>query len=206
MKIKVCGMKSARNLEQVCALEPDFVGYIFYPGSKRFVGESPDPALFHIPGAGIQKVGVFVNETISFVLGAFESKHLHLVQLHGNESPEYCSVLSAEGVPVIKALDAHTDEALLEEYTEWVSYFLFDTTGPDYGGTGQKFNWDLLRKIHTSLPFLLGGGISPGDAGAVLDLDHAGLLGVDLNSRFEVSPGVKDVEKLKEFMLKIKKQ
>jgi len=206
MKIKVCGMVSPRNLEQVCALEPDFVGYIFYAGSKRFVGDSPDTALFHIPGPGIRKVGVFVNEKVSSVIKAFGSKHLHMVQLHGDESPEYCSLLSKEGIPVVKALDAQTDEALMEEYRDQVSYFLFDTPGPDYGGTGQKFNWDLLRKIPSLPPFLLGGGIGAGDARAVLDVDHEGLLGVDLNSRFEVSPGVKDAEMLKEFILKIKKQ
>jgi phosphoribosylanthranilate isomerase len=128
-----------------------------------------------------------------------------MVQLHGDESPDYCRKLSKEGIPVVKALDVQTDLALLEEYREEVDYFLFDTNGPGYGGTGQKFDWDLLRKIPSGLPFLLGGGIGPGDAGAVLDMDHVGLLGVDLNSRFEVSPGVKDVDMLKVFMLKIKK-
>jgi phosphoribosylanthranilate isomerase len=206
MKIKVCGMISPWNLEQVCALEPDFVGFIFYPGSKRFVGESPDPALFQIPGPGIRKVGVFVNESVSSVKEAFGSKHLHMVQLHGDESPDYCRTLSKEGIPVVKALDVQTDLALLEEYREQVDYFLFDTKGPGYGGTGQKFDWDLLRKIPSGLPFLLGGGIGPGDAGAVLDMDHGGLLGVDLNSLFEVSPGIKDVGMLRDFMVKIKKQ
>lgn len=199
-------MKSTRNLEQVCALEPDFVGYIFYPASKRFVGESPDPALFQIPGPGIRKVGVFVNERISFVLGAFESNHLHMVQLHGDESPEYCRKLTREGIPVVKALDAKVEKARLEEYREELSFFLFDTPDPAYGGTGRKFDWDLLRGISPTYPFLLSGGIGPDDSGLVQNFDHGGLLGVDLNSGFEHSPGLKDVEKLKEFMQKIKSE
>jgi phosphoribosylanthranilate isomerase len=205
MKIKICGMQSPQNLEQVCALEPDFVGYIFYPGSKRFVGENPDPALFHIPGPGIRKVGVFVNETISFVKRAYDSMQLHLVQLHGEESPDYCRRLSRDGIPVVKALAVERDEAELEAYREQVSFILFDTPDQGYGGTGRKFDWHLLKKIPSSIPFLLGGGIGPGDAEAVLGLDQPGLLGVDLNSRFELSPGIKDVEMLKKFMLKIRK-
>jgi len=206
MKIKVCGMKSPRNLEQVCALGPDYVGYIFYPASKRYVGEEPDPALFQIPGEGIRKVGVFVNESLSFVLGAFESNHLDMVQLHGDESPDYCGRLLKEGIPVIKSLDAGKDEFRLEEYHEQVHYFLFDTPGKAYGGTGRKFDWELLKRIPTKFPFLLGGGIGPGDAGAVMALDHGGLQGVDLNSRFELAPGIKDVPLLKEFMEFIKNQ
>ncbi len=205
MKIKVCGMLYPENLEQVCALEPDFVGYIFYCGSKRFVGETPDPALFHIPGPGIRKVGVFVNETIAFVRRAYESNRLQMVQLHGGESPAYCSTLSRAGIPVVKVLSAETDMAGLEEYREQVHYFLFDTPGQGYGGTGRKFDWDQLKRIPATTPFLLGGGIGPVDDRAILELDHDGLIGVDLNSRFELSPGLKDVKMLKEFIEKIRK-
>jgi len=204
MKIKVCGMVSPRNLEQVCALEPDFVGYIFYSGSARFVGASPDPSLFNIPAPAIRKVGVFVNETLTSVKRTFELHQLQLVQLHGDESPEYCRMLSKDGIPVIKALDAGTDRSRLEEYREFVTCFLFDTPGPGHGGTGRKFDWDLLKEIPSSPSFLLSGGIGPGDARTVLELDHRGLLGVDVNSRFELSPGLKDLGKLREFMVEIK--
>lgn len=206
MKIKICGMTSPRNLEQVCDLGPDYVGYIFYPTSKRYVGERPDPALFQIPGPGIRKVGVFVNESIPVVLGAFDSDHLQLVQLHGDETPDYCRRLVMEGVPVIKALDAEADKSRMAEYRELVHCYLFDTPGKGYGGTGKKFDWELLKNIPSDLPFLLGGGIGPGDAGAILDMDHGRMLGVDLNSRFELAPGIKDVTLLKEFMELIKKQ
>jgi len=204
MKIKICGMRSPRNLEQLCTLSPDFVGFIFYPGSKRFVGTSPDPSLFHIPGPDIRKVGVFVNETLSGVLHSFEKHQLQCVQLHGDESPGYCRKLSREGIPVIKALNANTTGARLEEYRDQVSYYLFDTPGPGRGGTGKKFDWDLLKGIPATVPFLLSGGIGPEDAGALLAMDDEGFRGVDVNSRFELSPGIKDVEKLKEFMTKIK--
>ena len=153
MRIKICGMTSPQNLEQVGALGPDYVGYIFYPASKRYVGERPDPALFQIPGPEIQKVGVFVNESLSFVLGAFESYHLPLFQLHGDEKPDYCRRLVEEGVPVIKALDAGADKSRLEEYRGLVQCFLFDTPGKGYGGTGQKFDWELLKNIPPELPF-----------------------------------------------------
>jgi len=206
MKIKVCGMKSPRNLEQVCALGPDYVGYIFYPASKRYVGEDPDPALFQIPGPGIHKVGVFVNESPSFVISAFESYHLNMLQLHGDESPDYCRRLLQEGIPLIKSLDALKDKSRLEEYRKLVNYILFDTPGKGYGGTGRKFDWELLKRIPSSIPFLLGGGIGPGDAEAVLDMAHGGLQGVDLNSRFEIEPGIKDVTLLEKFMQLIKKQ
>jgi len=204
MKIKICGLRSPRNLEQVCTLSPDFVGFIFYPRSKRFVGTSPDPSLFQIPGPDIQKVGVFVNETLTDLLHSFETHQLQCVQLHGEESPEYCRRLSEEGITVIKALDVRTAGARLEEYRDQVSCYLFDTPGPGRGGTGHKFDWDLLKQVPAGFPFLLGGGIGPEDHGALLALDHDGLRGVDVNSRFELSPGVKNVGELKKFMAKLK--
>lgn len=205
MKIKVCGMRLPGNLEQVCSLQPDMVGYIFYRASKRYVGAKPDPALFQIPGPGIRKVGVFVDESLAFVQETYASGQLQMVQLHGDESPEYCRILKEEGISVIKALHAKTAGTRLQEYREHVSYVLFDTPGQGYGGTGQKFDWELLKNVPESTPFMLGGGIGPGDAGAVLGIDHRGLQGVDLNSRFELEPGLKDVEALKEFMELIRK-
>lgn len=206
MKIKVCGMVSPGNLEQVCALQPDFVGFIFYAASKRYVGDSPDPALFQVPGSGIRKVGVFVNETLEKVRTAFESSQLHMLQLHGDESPEYCRALSREGFPLIKALSVPGDPKLLEAYREYVEFFLFDTPDSAYGGSGRKFDWNELKKLPASIPFLLSGGIGAGDAGAIGKVKHEGLLGVDLNSAFEISPGIKDVLLLKEFMHKLSKK
>jgi len=198
-------MRDPLNLEQVCALLPEFVGYIFYPRSKRFVGLHPDPALFDIPGPAIKKVGVFVDEEISQVRKSIESYGLEAVQLHGSESADYCQQLSGEPVELIKVLDPHGSYPELESFMEVVDHFLFDSAGTGYGGTGQKFDWKLIENLPLSIPFLLSGGIGPGDAGLIRALNLKGLMGVDVNSRFELSPGLKDVERLKEFIIEIRK-
>lgn len=203
LKIKVCGMREAENLEQVCALGPDYVGYIFYPESKRFVGLGPDPALFKIPPPDITKVGVFVNEQIDRIVQLVEELQLDMVQLHGNEPPAYCEELMRLEVPVIKALNPPYS-ADKEDFTGVVRSLLFDSPGPGWGGTGRKFDWGLIEKQSIPVPFLLSGGIGPEDAKAIGELNQKNLLGVDLNSRFELSPGLKDVGLLKEFFKEIR--
>lgn len=207
LKIKVCGLRDPENMERVCLLGPDFVGYIFYPHSKRYVGARPDPALFRIPARPVRKVGVFVNEEMPSLLRIFESCRLDLVQLHGEEPPEYCLTLAEKGIPVIKAFDPVSIKATgkIAGYLENASYFLFDSRGQGYGGTGKQFNWDLLQEYTVPFPFILSGGIGPEDASRIRELDHAWLFGVDLNSRFESAPGMKRVDLLERFMEKIKK-
>ena len=202
LKIKVCGMREPKNLEQLCSIEPDFVGYIFYPKSKRFVGVRPDPALFKIPPAEILKVGVFVNEEIDRVEQLVEEHQLDLVQLHGNETPEYCGMLMGHGILIIKALNPDAD---IEAYSEVVQTLLFDTPGSGWGGTGRKFDWSLLKQQNVALPYILSGGIGPEDARAIGELKQKNLLGIDLNSRFELSPGVKDIGLLNDFFLELRK-
>ena len=196
-------MREPKNLEQLCSIEPDYVGYIFYPKSKRFVGVRPDPALFKIPPAYILKVGVFVNEEIDRVEHLVEKHQLDLVQLHGNETPEYCGILMGHGIQVIKAINPSGSD--IEAYTEVVQTLLFDTPGPGWGGTGRKFDWSLLKQQNVALPFILSGGIGPEDAKAISELIQKNLLGIDLNSRFELSPGVKDIELLKDFFIELRK-
>ena len=214
LKIKVCGMREAENLEQLCSIGPDYVGFIFYPESKRFVGWSPDPALFQIPPPDIFKVGVFVNELVDKVKTVVEKYRLEMVQLHGNESPAYCRSVMEMGIPVIKALTAVGGDAAskskhpgygIEEYAEVVQTYLFDTPGPGWGGTGRKFDWSLLRDQSVPLPYLLSGGIGPEDSEAVVGYEQKNLLGIDLNSRFELSPGLKDIELLSGFFSEIRK-
>lgn len=205
LQIKVCGMRDTQNLEQVCELAPDFVGFIFYPRSKRFVGSSPDPALFEIPGPEIKKVGVFVNEEVSLVRKAIEVYGLDVVQLHGGESVDYCRNMAGETVKVVKALDPHKQRSGIEKYRGVVDCFLFDSAGEGYGGTGQKFDWKLLEHLTVPAPYLLSGGIGPGDAVALRTIDLEGLIGIDINSRFELSPGRKDIQRLKEFIIEIRK-
>jgi len=198
-------MRDPYNLEQVCALDPEFVGFIFFPGSKRFVGTRPDPALFDIPGPSIRKVGVFVDEDLAQVRKAVEQFNLDVVQLHGTESADYCGQFSRNGIDVIKVIDPHGPEMDLEGYLEEVDYLLFDSAGAGSGGSGQKFDWGLLTELSTPFPFFLSGGIGREDAGQIRSLDLKGLRGVDINSRFEISPGLKDVEQLREFSIEIRK-
>jgi phosphoribosylanthranilate isomerase len=208
LHIKVCGLRDPGNIEQVCRLGPDMVGYIFYPHSGRYVGADPDPAMFRIPRPPVRKVGVFVNEPLLAVQRTFEKYHLDLVQLHGEESPEYCMALAGSEIPVIKAFGPGIigNREEIAEYVEQVSYFLFDSRGPGYGGTGEQFDWDLLQRFSIPFPFILSGGLAPEDASRISVLEHDWLWGVDLNSRFERSPGLKEVELLEHFMQKIRKK
>jgi len=205
IQIKVCGMRDPLNLEQLCALDPDLVGFIFYPRSGRYVGQRPDPALFRIPGPAIKKVGVFVDEELPLVKKAIEQFGLDAVQLHGAESVEYCMQLSMDAVEVIKVLDPRLRDAETGRYSEVTDYILFDSAGAGSGGSGKKFDWKLLGDLPPQIPFILSGGIGPGDAGSIRSLDLRGLAGVDVNSRFELSPGVKDIELLSKFFKEIRK-
>jgi len=205
LQIKVCGMRDPQNLEQVCGLAPEFIGYIFYAGSKRFIGKNPDPALFSIPGPGIKKVGVFVNEDPGQVRKCIEFHQLDVVQLHGNEDADYCRSLAPEGVQLIKVLDPFGSDPDSGVYEGVVDFFLFDSAGPGRGGTGEKFDWNVLEDKPLSAPFLLSGGIGPGDATQLRLIAFPGMMGVDVNSRFEVTPGLKDVKALKAFFNHIRK-
>ena len=207
LRIKVCGLKFPHNLEQVCQLAPDLVGYIFYPGSRRFVGERPDPELFRIPEKRSVRVGVFVNEPLNAVRNRVNAGWLDMVQLHGDEPPEYCKSLQDAGVRVIKALGAATleNEEPVEHFYGSVDYILLDTPAEGYGGSGRKFNWDLLDKYNLKIPFLLSGGIRPGDEKDIRALDNAWMAGVDLNSGFETEPGLKNTDLLRDFVNKLRK-
>ncbi|MGC9355011.1 MAG: phosphoribosylanthranilate isomerase [Mariniphaga sp.] len=205
LKIKVCGMKFTQNREAVEKLPVDLLGFIFYPKSKRFVGENPDTGLFN---SGKPKTGVFVNENAFEILGLTKNLGFEFVQLHGRENPKTCRLLKKQGLKVIKAfnLNENFDFFLLEAYQKSVDYFLFDTKTDLPGGSGKKFNWEILEKYKGKVPFFLSGGIGSEDADAIKKLQHPQLFGIDLNSGFEDEPGVKNVEKLKEFIVQIKQQ
>ena len=205
LQIKVCGMRDPLNLEQVCDLLPEYIGFIFYSGSKRFVGANPDPMLFEIPDQAIKKVGVFVDEDLKQVRDSISKFKLDAVQLHGGETVAYCRQLLAETVEVFKVINTHASFSEVESYQEVVDHFLIDSAGEGKGGSGTKFDWRLLENLPPSASFLLSGGIGPQDAAHVLALDFKGLMGVDVNSRFELSPGLKDIELLKEFVIEIRK-
>ncbi|MCA8829650.1 phosphoribosylanthranilate isomerase [Hymenobacter pini] len=200
LRLKVCGMREPANIAAVAALQPDFMGFIFYPKSGRYAGSHLTPdAVAHLP-ASTQKVGVFVDASTAEILARVAELGLHAVQLHGTEPPEQCRALRAAGVTVIKAVAVGEElpEAELQTYAADVDYFLFDTKGPQPGGNGTAFNWQLLKQYTLPVPYFLAGGIGPEHA-ATLDSEQLpGLFALDLNSRFEVAPGQKDVHKLRQ--------
>jgi len=202
LKIKVCGMKFNQNREEVEKLPVDFLGFIFYTKSKRFVGENTEPGLFN---SAKTKVAVFVDENAFEILGLTKNLGFEFVQLHGKENPKTCQLLKDQGLKVIKAfnLSEKFQFEKLREYETTVDYFLFDTKTELPGGSGKKFNWEILEKYQGTVPFFLSGGIGPGDAEKLKELEHPQLFGIDLNSGFEDEPGVKNVGKLKEFITRI---
>jgi phosphoribosylanthranilate isomerase len=197
--IKVCGMRDERNIRAVEHLDIDWMGFIFYPLSSRYVGEQ----LSYLPEK-VTRVGVFVNEQPEIVRKRAEQSRLQILQLHGKESPAYCRELKKQGYRVIKAFGIETDQPFptenVQRYEGSCDYFLFDTKTPIHGGSGQKFNWELLNDYRGTIPFLISGGLSPGDAEVIKAFSHPQLMGVDLNSGFETSPAVKDTTLLQTFI------
>jgi phosphoribosylanthranilate isomerase len=195
MKIKVCGMRSPENIAALTALSPDYMGFIFYAKSPRYVS---DLSLENLP-ASVEKVGVFVNEEIDKVHSLINKYGLNVVQLHGSENAAYCEMLR-DKVTVFKAfgVDASFNFDQLKDYAASVDYFLFDTKTDAHGGSGRSFDWDVLNQYTMDIPFFLSGGLSLENLENVRLIKHPGFYGVDLNSRFETEPGVKDINKLSE--------
>ena len=188
-------MREADNIREVEALGIDMMGFIFWPKSSRYVSQRPD----YLPKC-VKRVGVFVDEDPEQVKRLANDYGLDYIQLHGQESPSY--IFQLRGLHVIKAFNISTAEDLsqTQPYEGLVDYFLFDAKGKSVGGNGEKFNWDVLNAYQGSTPFLLSGGIGPDDAARVNAFHHPKCIGIDLNSRFELAPGLKEVAKLKEFM------
>lgn len=207
LQLKVCGMKYPANITQLKEVEPDFIGMIFFSKSPRFVGGELLFTGTSIFPEGAKKVGVFVNAPIWEVINVVDEYKLEYVQLHGEEFPQYCAELRKKGLKVIKAIQVSNSMDLkkAEAFEGHVDYFLFDTKTPNYGGSGEKFDWTLLNSYKGSIPFFLSGGVDLEDIGAIESLDLPLLFGIDVNSRFEVSPGMKDIEKLKKLKKRIVK-
>jgi phosphoribosylanthranilate isomerase len=204
MQIKVCGIT---NIEQATALQAmgvHYIGFIFYPASKRYVLEKlslTDLASFR--PTGVKKVGVFVNESLDQLLHIVQEAGLDLVQLHGDESPDYCAAVRQK-VATIKVFRVGAAVPDFAAYEAEIDYFLFDTDSILYGGTGQHFNWELIKGVTIPKPYFLSGGIGPNDIQGVqvMEKTKAGkaLLALDINSQFELTPGMKDLEKIKIFI------
>lgn len=203
MIIKVCGMREPENIRAVEALGIDLMGFIFWKPSSRYVGAIPS----YLP-RNCQRAGVFVDAALQDILTAVKDFQLDVLQLHGHESPDIVAALRESmvslnpAIRIVKSLavmDAK-DLALAAAYEDVCDAFLFDTKGKLPGGNGQQFDWSVLRQYKGRLPFLLSGGIGPGDEHRIRGFDVPGCIGIDLNSRFETAPGRKDVEALKTFI------
>ena len=209
MNIKVCGITEMKQLQQLDGLDIDFAGLIFYKESPRYIGDKISKTELKKADLDIKKVGVFVNPEMIDVLDAIDDYGLEVVQLHGDESPEMCEDLSSE-VEVIKAFrvsDGVDIDKLVAPYDAVCDYYLFDTGGlkESFGGTGQQFDWTILTKAKIEKPFFLSGGIGVDDAIRIKAFKHPDYFGVDINSRFEKEPGVKDMGLVLQFKQGLKR-
>lgn len=199
MIFKICGMGDPVLMHQLAQLPVDMLGFIFYPRSPRYVVGKIEPAEIAKLKEEINKVGVFVNESEAAILKLANEYHLDTIQLHGNETPELCKILKENGFVVIKAFNL-TKNNNYEEYSPHCDYFLFDTPSEKHGGTGAKFDWTLINDYKGKTPFLLSGGIGPDDAEELKQINHPQMAGIDINSKFEVEPGIKDLNLIKQFI------
>ena len=205
MKIKVCGNTLPQQVNALDDMGVAFAGFIFYPKSPRYMGlEIGAEKIRQIKGK-IIKVGVFVNPTYEELMKTVDDYRLDMVQLHGDETPKFCDKI-ADYISVIKAFRLSDDDSLphmTQSYTEVCDFFMFDTLGAGYGGTGKKFDWNMLEKSPPLKPYFLSGGIESGDEQKLSEFitTAAGekLFAVDINTKFEIGPGVKDVNSIRKF-------
>ena len=192
-------MREADNIREVEALGIDLMGFIFWPKSKRYVAEPPQ----YLPSQ-VKKVGVFVDASLEDIRQHIQDYQLDIIQLHGHETPDFIAQLSIFNFQfsIIKAFNIATAEDLAQTkpYEGIVDYFLFDTKAQLPGGSGEQFDWSVLSHYEGTTPFLLSGGIGPDDAERIKSFHHPRCIGIDLNSRFEIAPGLKDVNQLKDFI------
>lgn len=199
VRLKVCGMRDPENIVEVGGRHPDYMGFIFYRKSPRYVGEE-----FIIPDGlprTVQRVGVFVNETTEAMLEIAKKYSLSALQLHGMETPEQCEALRSGGYKVIKAfaVDSAFDFDKTVPYKAVADFFMFDTKGPYHGGNAASFDWQLLSQYDQSLPFLLSGGLSPENVDSIVSLLDMNLYALDVNSGVESAPGIKSLARLDAF-------
>lgn len=206
MKIKVCGMKYADNIQAVADLHPDYLGFIFYEKSPRYAANILKANQHPTLSENIQKVGVFVNEEFNAIKQICREFQIITVQLHGDESPDLGKKLKNAGFTVVKAfgINENFDFGNLQFYVDCCDFFLFDTKTSEHGGSGKKFNWDLLKQYHLELPYFLSGGISLEDLDEIKNVKSEYLHAIDVNSRFEIEAGLKDVTKLNLFIKQIR--
>jgi phosphoribosylanthranilate isomerase len=206
MRIKVCGMTDLQQMHQLGTIGVEFAGMIFYHKSPRFVLKHLNGAMVKRAKLKVYKVGVFVNASYDEILNHVENFGLDMVQLHGDETPRFCEQVS-NYIQTIKAFRIGEDDNIawkVKDYFDSCDMYLFDTLGAGYGGTGKKFNWEMLKEAAVNKPYFLSGGIEPTDAGAIKAFANEeaakNLFALDVNSKFETSPGVKDMGLVKNFV------
>jgi len=195
LKVKVCGMREPANMQALSLLPIDYMGFIFYEKSARYTPELPNML---IPDR-IKKTGVFVNAERAFIHKKVE-QGLQAIQLHGQELPTFCEQVKTADIEVIKAfgMDADLSWETFAPYVGVVDYFLFDTSSPKHGGTGRTFDWALLKSYPYDVPYFLSGGLDLANIPHALAIADERLIGLDINSKFELEPGLKDIDKLKQ--------
>lgn len=200
--IKVCGMRDSQNIQSLIDLKPDFIGFIFYRKSKRYVGNELDISLLNKMPVNIKKVAVFVDEELEKVVEIMQKYNFGYSQLHGEESVGFCKSLKEKNIKIIKAfsVDENFDFETTNAYEVVADLFLFDTKTAEKGGSGQTFDWAILEKYNGETPFLLAGGIDENNFEIAKNIKHKSLLGLDINSKFEIEPGLKDIKKLKKVL------
>ncbi len=199
MMIKVCGLTDNESSHQIAALNAvDFLGFIFYKNSKRFTEKTIDSQQKY-------KVGVFVNEESAKIIDLVSEHQLTHIQLHGNETADFCKNLLTNAVK-LKAFGIATrdDFDATKSFENSVDYFLFDTKTSDHGGSGKQFDWTILDAYTGETPFFLSGGIGPESIEEIKQIKHPKLVGIDINSRFEIEPSVKDFNRIKSFVEEMK--
>jgi phosphoribosylanthranilate isomerase len=208
MKIKICGMKFPKNILEVGALQPDYMGFIFYPKSKRYVGEDFSTKSLEKLPENIKKVAVFVNEDVNRIIEIQKQFSFDFIQLHGNESVAECEILKENNINVIKvfSVDSYFNFNEVVAYEQVCDYFLFDTKTPKYGGSGNTFDWELLENYTLSKPFILSGGLSIHTIGKLKFNKYPMLAGLDFNSRLEDSNTKKITEEVSELIEKIRRR
>ena len=201
LQVKVCGMRESDNIKEIEKLPISFMGFIFHEPSPRYVSRIPS----YLPQT-MKRVGVFVNSTATSIKEIAEQYKLDYIQLHGDESPDFCTQLYSEGFQLIKAfrIKSENDLELISAYEKSCDFFLFDAPTDKYGGSGQTFDWKLLSSYSGSKPFLLSGGIGIDTIESLLLFKHPQLMGYDLNSKFETYPGHKEYNLLQTFINRMK--
>ncbi len=209
MRIKVCGLTNVNQVRQLNELGIEFAGFNFYRRSPRYVYKNMPSTAIKKMRSKINKVGIFVDENADELLRTVDDCGLYLVQLHGNESPRYCEKIS-NYISVIKAFRLSDDDNIewkIKDYYDVVDMFMFDTETTSFGGSGKKFNWSILKDLKINKPFFLAGGISPDDVNEIkrfaMQPVANDLFAIDINSKFEITPGIKNIDLIKSFRKEI---